>query len=121
MTRGGHAYYSRTFVVGGVVHVGVYRGYMWGGRSYYGWYPGFFFAPAFYGWGFQPWGVPLAWGVSAWGWGGPWWGFYGGWFTPYPVYAAPYFWLTDYLTTASRGAGTGGRRSGDDRFSQHRH
>jgi hypothetical protein len=101
MTRGGHAFYSRTFVVGGVVHVGVYRGYMWGGRSYYGWYPGFFFAPAFYGWGFQPWGVPLAWGVSAWGWGGPWWGFYGGWFTPYPVYAAPYFWLTDYLIAAN--------------------
>jgi len=101
MNRGGHAFYSRTFVVGGVVHVGVYQGYFWGGRSYYGWYPGFFYAPAFYGWGFQPWGVPVAWGVSAWGWGGPWWGFYGGWFTPYPVYAAPYFWLTDYLIAAN--------------------
>jgi len=38
------------------------------------------------------------WGIGAWGWGGaPWWGFYGGWWNPYPVYAAPYFWLTDYL------------------------
>jgi hypothetical protein len=43
----------------------------------------------------------VVWGVSAWGWGGPWWGFYGGWWTPYPVYAAPYFWLTDYLIAAN--------------------
>jgi hypothetical protein len=101
MVRGGRSFYSRTFVVGGVVHVGLYQGYFWGGRSYYGWYPGFFFHPAFYGWAFQPWGVPVVWGVGAWGWGGPWWGFYGGWFTPYPVYAAPAFWLTDYLIAAN--------------------
>jgi len=31
----------------------------------------------------------------------PWWGFYGGWWNPYPVYAAPYFWLTDYLLADS--------------------
>ncbi len=98
---GGRSFYSRTYWHGGFAHVGLYRGYFWGGRAYYGWYPGFFFAPAFYGWGFQPWGVPVVWGVSAWGWGGPWWGFYGGWFTPYPVYAAPYFWLTDYLIAAN--------------------
>jgi hypothetical protein len=42
--------------------------------------------------------VGIAWGVGAWGWGGaPWYGFYGGWWNPYPVYAAPYYWLTDYL------------------------
>jgi hypothetical protein len=97
VTRGGRSFYSRTYVSGGFVHVGIYRGYFWGGRSYFGWYPGFFYAPAFYGWGFRPWGVPLVWGVSAWGWGGPWWGVYGGWWNPYPVYTAPYFWLTDYL------------------------
>jgi len=101
MVRGGRSFYSRTYVYGGVVHVGVYQGYFWGGRAYYGWYPGFWYRPAFYGWGFQPWGVPVVWGVSAWGWGGPWWGFYGGWWTPYPVYAAPYFWLTDYLIAAN--------------------
>jgi hypothetical protein len=39
--------------------------------------------------------------VGAWGWGGaPWYGFYGGWFTPYPSYASPAFWLTDYLIAA---------------------
>ncbi len=101
MSRGGRSYYSRTYVAGGVVHVGVYQGYYWGGRSYYGYYPGYWYAPAYYGWGYQPWGVPVVWGVSAWGWGGPWWGYYGSWWTPYPVYSAPYFWLTDYLIAAN--------------------
>ena len=98
VTRGGHAYYSRTFYAGGRYHVGLYRGYGWGGHTYFGYYPGVWYHPVFYGWGFHPWGVPIAWGIGAWGWGGsPWWGFYGGWWNPYPVYAAPYYWLTDYL------------------------
>jgi hypothetical protein len=100
VSRGGSTFYSRTYVSGGVVHVGVYQGYYWGGRSYYGYYPGYFYAPAFYGWGFQPWGS-VYWGVGAWGWGGPWYGYYGGWWNPYPVYTAPYFWLTDYLIAAN--------------------
>jgi hypothetical protein len=98
VTRGGHAYYSRTYYSGGAYHVGVYRGYSWGGHAYYGWHPGFYFHAGFYGWGWHPWGAPVYWGLGAWGWGGaPWWGFYGGWWNPYPVYAAPYYWLTDYL------------------------
>ncbi len=98
VTRGGHAYYSRTFYANGHYSVGLYRGYGWGGRTYYGYYPGYWYHPGFYGWGYHPWGVSVAWGIGAWGWGGaPWWGFYGGWWNPYPVYAAPYFWLTDYL------------------------
>jgi hypothetical protein len=102
VTRGGHAYYSRTFYDHGHYRVGVYRGYGWGGRTYYGYYPGVWYHPGFYGWGYQPWGVSLAWGVGAWGWGGaPWYGYYGGWWNPYPVYAAPYFWLTDYLIAAN--------------------
>jgi hypothetical protein len=98
VTRGGHAYYSRTFYAGGRYHVGLYRGYGWGGHMYYGYYPGVWYHPGFYGWGWHPWGAPIAWGIGAWGWGGaPWWGYYGGWWNPYPVYAAPYYWLTDYL------------------------
>jgi len=101
LNRGGHAYYSRTFYAGGRYHVGLYRGYGWGGHTYYGYYPGVWYHPGFYGWGYQPWGAPVFWGVGAWGWGGaPWWGFYGGWWNPYPSYAAPYFWLTDYLLSA---------------------
>ena len=97
VTRGGVSYYSRTYYAGGRYHVGVYRGYMWGGRAYYGWRPGFWFHPGFYGWGWHPWGAPVYWGIGAWGWHGPWWGFYAGWWNPYPYYAAPYYWLTDYM------------------------
>jgi hypothetical protein len=101
VTRGGRSFYSRTYVVGGVVHVGVYQGYFWGGRTYYVSYPTLFYAPAFYGWAFQGWRAPVVWSASAWGWGGPWWGFYGGWFTPYPVYSSATFWLTDDLLASN--------------------
>ncbi len=98
VTRGGHSYYSRTYYDHGVYRTGVYRGYYYGGYHYYGYHPGFWYHPGFYAWGYQPWGAPVYWGVGAWGWGGaPWFGFYGGWFTPYPYYASPAFWLTDYL------------------------
>jgi hypothetical protein len=98
VTRGGVSYYSRTTYINGHYSVGLYRGYGWGGHTYFGYYPGVWFHPGFYGWGWHPWGAPVYWGIGAWGWGGsPWWGFYGGWWNPYPVYAAPYYWLTDYL------------------------
>ena len=103
MNRGGHAYYSRTFYDHGVYRTGIYRGYFWGGHHYYGYYPGVWFHPGFYGWGWHPWGAPVYWGigVGGWGWGGsPWWGFYSGWWTPYPAYAGPAFWLTDYLISS---------------------
>ena len=101
MNRGGHSYYSRTYYYHGSYHTSVYRSYYWHGHAYYGFHPGFWYHPGFYAWGYHPWGVHVFWGVGAWGWGGaPWWGFYGGWFTPYPYYAAPAYWLTDYLIAA---------------------
>jgi hypothetical protein len=101
VVRGGNTYVSRTYVMGGVVRVGVYRSYYWGGHPYYGYYPGYWYHPGFYGWGYRPWGAPVYWGVGFWGWGGaPWFGFYGGYFAPYPYYASPAFWLTDYLVAA---------------------
>ncbi len=81
--------------MGGVAYGRYYRPYYWGGVPLAVYAPGFFFAPAFYGWAYYPWAAPVPY---AWGWGGsPWFGYYGGWFTPYPVYASPVFWLTDYL------------------------
>ncbi len=98
VNRGGHSYYSRTYYDHGHYRVGVYRGYNWHGHAYYGWHPGFWYHPGFYAWGYHPWGARVFWGVGLWGWGGaPWYGFYGPWFTPYPYYASPAFWLTDYL------------------------
>ncbi len=94
-TRGGRPYLRRTYVVGGRNYAYVYRGYPYRGVVYYGYVPAFYFAPAFYGWAYDPWGAPVAWG---WGWGGaPWYGYYGYYFAPYPVYESPAFWLTDYV------------------------
>jgi hypothetical protein len=99
VTRGGRSYYSRTYYSHGVYRTGVYRGYYYGGYNYYGYYHPYWYGAGYYGWGYSPWASPIAWG---WGWGGsPWYGYYGGWWNPYPTYAAPYFWLTDYLIAAN--------------------
>ena len=77
----------------------VYRSYYYGGHPYYGYYPAYYDNPGFYGWAYNPWAAPVAWG---WGWGGaPWYGFYGGYFAPYAVYPSAAFWLTDYLISAN--------------------
>ncbi len=97
--RNGHTYVSRTYVVNGHAYAHVYRSYYYGGHPYYGYYPGYYYHPGFYGWAYNPWAAPVAWG---WGWGGaPWYGFYGGYFAPYPVYPSAAFWLTDYLISAN--------------------
>jgi hypothetical protein len=104
VTRGGHSYYSRTYYDHGHYRSVAYRGYYYGGRNYYGYYPGYYYNPGFYGWAYNPWASPVAWGigVGGWGWGGsPWYGFYGGYFAPYPVYPSAAFWLTDYLISAN--------------------
>jgi len=97
--RNGHTYVSRTYVVNGHAYSHVYRSYYYGGHPYYGYYPAYYYHPGFYGWAYNPWAAPVAWG---WGWGGaPWYGFYGGYFAPYPVYPSAAFWLTDYLISAN--------------------
>jgi hypothetical protein len=62
-------------------------------------FPSYYYGAAFYGWAYNPWAAPIAYG---WGWGGnPWFGYYGAFFTPYPVYASPSLWLTDYIIANS--------------------
>ncbi len=103
VNRGGRSYYSRTYFDGRAYRVGIYRGYDYGDRHYYGYYPSHWYHSAFYGWAYRPWGAPVNWstGVGGWGWAGsPWFRFYGGYFTPYPVYSSAAFWLTDYLIAA---------------------
>lgn len=100
VTRGGHTYYSRTYYEHGVARSVVYRGYVYGGHTYYAYYPSYYYRPAFYAWAYNPWPGPLYWDAAAWGWGGaPWYGYYA--FTPYPYYAGPSYWLTDYLIAAN--------------------
>jgi hypothetical protein len=99
LNRGGHSYYSRTYYHGGRYYSGVYRGYYYGGHPYYGYYPGYYYGAGYYGWAYNPWAAPVAYG---WGWGGaPWYGYYGAYYQPYPVYPSAAFWLTDYLIAAS--------------------
>jgi len=110
-TRGGYGYVQRplvvnnvtyvqrTYVVGGRSYARVYRPWVWGGVSFAVYTPTFYYRPAFYTWAYNPWARPVAY---SWGWGGsPWYGYYGAYFTPYPVYAGPAFWLTDFLLSAT--------------------
>jgi hypothetical protein len=95
LDRGGRQYLQRTYVIGGVSYVHVYRGYHYHGRPYFGYVPPYYYAPAYYGWVFNPWPRPI---YYSWGWyGSPWYRPYGYYFAPYPVYPYASLWLTDYL------------------------
>src|SRR5208337_4527919 len=97
--RGGHPFMRRTYFYNGHRYAYAYRGYYWHGHPYYGYVPPYYYAPGFYGWAYNPWAAPVAFG---WGWGGaPWYGYYGYYFNPFPVYASPAFWITDYLLAAN--------------------
>ncbi len=96
---GRHAYYQRAYYDHGHSYYRVYRPYYYHGVYMQGYVPVRYYSPAFYGWAYSPWGVAVAYN---WGWAGnPWYGYYGGYFTPYPVYASPSLWLTDYVIATS--------------------
>jgi hypothetical protein len=91
----GHEYGRRSYYYGGHYYHAYYGRYYYRGVWVNPYYPAYYYQPAFYGWAYNPWVTPMPY---AWGWGGnPWFGFYAGWYTPWPVYAGPAFWLTDYL------------------------
>ena len=109
--RGGRGYVQRPYMYHGHEYArrsyyrdGHYYNHYYGRSYYHGMYmnpyfPSYYYGAAFYGWAYNPWVNPIAYG---WGWGGnPWYGYYGAYFTPYPVYAAPSLWLTDYLIANS--------------------
>jgi hypothetical protein len=91
----GHDFGRRAYFYHGHEYNRFYHG--WGYRGMYMnvYAPGFFYGAGFYGWAYNPWVAPIAFG---WGWGGaPWYGRYGWYFQPYPVYPSAAFWLTDYI------------------------
>jgi hypothetical protein len=95
--RNGHDYLRRTYVVHGRTYVRVYRDYRYHGFIYHRYVPGYYYRPAFYGWAWRG-SFRYAW------WPGPrplWYGYYGPYFAYYPAYAAPWFWLTDYVIAAN--------------------
>ncbi len=90
----GVGYERRTYFYNGRVYGRFYRPYTYWGVPVNVYASGYYFAPAFYGWAYYPWAAPIAY---PWGWAGnPWYGYYGAYFTPYPLYASPALWLTDY-------------------------
>jgi hypothetical protein len=91
----GHDFGRRAYFYHGREYSRFYRGYDYRGLYLNVYAPGFYFAPGFYGWAYNPWAVPITFG---WGWGGtPWYGHFGYYFQPYPVYPSAAFWLTDYI------------------------
>ncbi len=91
----GHDFARRSYYWHGREYDRYYRGYYYHGVMVNVYAPAVYYPPAFYGWAYNPWAAPVAYG---WGWtGAPWYGFYGAYFVPYPVYAGPAFWLADYL------------------------
>lgn len=93
--RNGQTYIQKTRIVNGNHPSYVYARYSYGGGYYYRYVPAYYYGRGFYGWAYNPWVVPVAWG---WGWGAaPWYGYYGYYFAPDSIYAGPAAWLTDYI------------------------
>lgn len=108
----GHDFGRRSYYWHGHPYYGYYHGWGWRGGYYNVYAPGFFFGAGFYGWAYNPWYHPIGWG---WGWGGnPWYGYYGGWWNPYPTYAAPAFWLTDYIISQNLQAAYAAHQEGGE-------
>lgn len=105
----GHEYARRTYYDHGRAYDRYYNRYSYHGMYLEGYAPGFYYAPAFYGWAYNPWvaPVPYAWGFVA----TPWYGYYGAYFTPYPVYPSASFWLTDYIISQSLAANYAARQA----------
>jgi hypothetical protein len=99
---GGREYGHRTYYYDGRVYDRYYYGYPYNGVYVNMYSPAYYYAPAFYGWAYNPWVAPVPY---AWGWAGnPWYGYYGGYFSPYPVYPSASLWLTDYLISTTLAA-----------------
>jgi hypothetical protein len=95
----GHEFAQRTYWDHGHAYASFYGRYPYHGVYLEVYAPVRFYPVGFYGWAYNPWVRPVPYG---WGWGGnPWYGYYGFYFQPYPVYAGPAFWLTDYLIATS--------------------
>jgi len=107
----GHDFARRSYYYHGHAYDRYYHGYPYRGAYLHVYAPAYYYGPGFYGWAYNPWAVPIAYG---WGWGGnPWYGFYGGYFAPYPVYPSAAFWLTDYIISQDLQAAYAARKEAE--------
>lgn len=91
----GHQFGRRAVYDHGHVSTRFYRSFAYRGVLVDVYAPYFYYGPGFYGWVYNPWAQPIAFG---WGWdGAAWAGYYGFYFAPYPVYPGAAYWLTDYM------------------------
>ena len=99
----GHEFSRRAYYFNGRAYNRFYNPYAFHGVHLEVYAPYRFYPIGFYGWAYHPWlrPVPYAWGFGVY----PWYGYYGAYFTPYPVYASPSLWLTDYMISQSLAAG----------------
>lgn len=107
-------YMSRTYVVGGRSYAHMYREYRYGDVRYYSYVPGVYYGPRFYAWAVMPWGLPVRYAWYGLATPAPWFGFYAGYFTPYPAYASPDLWLTDYLLAENLRLAYESQQAGND-------
>ena len=98
----GHEYARRTYYDHGRAYDRYYNRYSYHGVIVEGYAPAVYYAPAFYGWAYNPWVAPISygWGFVA----APWYGVYGAYFTPFPVYPSASVWLADYIISQSLAA-----------------
>jgi hypothetical protein len=93
------AFVQRTYVEHGVTTTRVYRPWVYRGVTFNIYTPTHYYRPAFYTWAYHPWARPV---YYRWGWGAqPWYGYYGRYYAPYPYYASPVFWLTDFMVATT--------------------
>ncbi len=86
---------QRTYMRGGNTYVRNYNTYNFRGREFYRYAPAYHYNRWYYGYLYTPWYTPM---VYSWGWANdPWYGYYGYYYRPYPRYAAPAYWLTDFV------------------------
>lgn len=90
-------YISRTYAGGGRHYAHVYREYRYRNFLYYRYVPAVYYGPRFYTWILTPWSMPVRYTWFGAARPAPWFGFYAGYFTPYPTYASPSLWLTDFV------------------------
>jgi hypothetical protein len=96
---GGREFAHRTYYAHGVAYDRFYRQYSYRGIPLVEYAPVRYYAPAYYGYAYAPFGAPVPY---AWGWAGsPYVVYYSPYFTPYPVYPGPSYWLTDYMISNS--------------------
>ena len=98
----GYEFNRRTYYYNGRAYDRFYRPYGYHGFAMEVYAPVRYYPVGFYGWAYRPWvtPVPYAWGFGV----APWYGVYGAYFTPYPVYATPSLWLTDYMISQTLAA-----------------